>query len=581
MLEINTSVLSNYEIIEQIATGSFGVVSKALYIPNSTYVALKAFRLAKKPYEDYMNELKLAFRLNHPNIVKINDIFTEFGINYISYEYINGGNLRDLMEKSPIKNLEDIVKIITDVAKALDHVHGKGIVHRDIKPENILISYENEGVTYKLTDFGVSKFCSADRLLKTLVGSPAYMAPDIYRQAYDSRSDLYSLGVIFYELLFRKRPFSGSYADLMNDHLYKNVCFPQNDISEKIKYILSKLLAKKAESRYQSASELISDLEKVDKKDLYVINYKSSENNRNIFTSFVKPIGNHESLAISSLKYDEENDHILMINNKRMIIYKDNLDISFLFDKKNLKNCFFVNKRLFFYFTNSSIIKAHKVGEETKEEIIYASENIITEHQSDQKNQKIYFLCDNNVFYFSTNESNQINKIKNTEYLTFGNLKKLAIHKDKVIVITEKNDFYFLLEYDSKTFLLDNIVKIENKVGSLLSEKNDFILSCTNFSKKETYLYTFDENGLNKFFTIKKLIVKIRYFNNAIFLLSENGVLVKCEGNIVKKASIEDYKIKDFEIINKELILVFEKNNNNFLTIFNSNNIETEVITLY
>src|SRR3954467_3640701 len=207
--------IPGYRIIRKINQGGMSTVYLAIQISVGRIVALKVMNpgLTSDPAfnERFQREATIVGQLSHPNIVAIYDIGREADLNYIAMDYLPGGSVHDKM----INGLtgEEALRVTKEVANALDHAHEKGYIHRDIKPENILFRADNSAV---LSDFGVAKgIVGVSRMthVGTVVGTPHYMSPEQTRgQPTDARSDLYSLGVVFFEMLTGALPYQGEDA---------------------------------------------------------------------------------------------------------------------------------------------------------------------------------------------------------------------------------------------------------------------------------------------------------------------------------------------------------------------------------
>ncbi|MDR3555347.1 MAG: protein kinase [Syntrophobacteraceae bacterium] len=204
-----------YEILKEIGKGSMGVVYQARDPHIDRLVALKVLRPDRVSSEEFMKrfmkEAKAIGRLSHPNIVAVYDIGEDRGTAYIAEEYLEGLPLDLTMEKGRLST-QDIVAIGISVAETLDYAHRKGIVHRDVKPSNIIVLPDKH---IKLTDFSIAHIEDSESTVQTqageILGTPAYMSPEqVLGQAVDGRTDIFSLGVVLYELATGERPFKGS-----------------------------------------------------------------------------------------------------------------------------------------------------------------------------------------------------------------------------------------------------------------------------------------------------------------------------------------------------------------------------------
>jgi serine/threonine-protein kinase len=275
--------LGRYHIIREIGRGAMGVVYKADDPVIEREVAIKAIQLSFVVSEEekqlYLNrfyrEAKAAGKLNHPNIVTIYDVDEdkETGTPFIVMEYLEGTTLQEMLAQGLLLPLNDVNQIIMQVADALNYAHTQQVVHRDVKSANIMLL---PGLKSKIMDFGIARMASSD-LTKSgqFMGTPNYMSPEQIegKSAVDGRSDLFSLGVIYYLMLTGERPFSGdsftsiSYKIVHVDPLPPRTINP--GVPEPCNEILQRLLAKDPAQRYSSGADLITDLKKLNGLESY------------------------------------------------------------------------------------------------------------------------------------------------------------------------------------------------------------------------------------------------------------------------------------------------------------------------
>ena len=273
-MESGTKFLG-YEIVSPLGKGGMGEVY--LVRKNDEYYALKILSpaLAKSNPEyvkRFAREGKIAVRLRHPNLVAVYDVGynAEADCHYIVMEYVNGYDLRSAIALGGAMAPKDAIGIIAAVASALEAGESLGLVHRDIKPENIMV--ENDG-TVKLLDLGVAKARGTDSLNtmpQTVFGTPNYIAPEQAQDAskVDSRADVYSLGVVLYELLAGARPYERTnpkdvLARLLSPEELPDVRVKKPDVPEKLAAVLKLMLAKDAAKRIESASKLLEIFKKL------------------------------------------------------------------------------------------------------------------------------------------------------------------------------------------------------------------------------------------------------------------------------------------------------------------------------
>ncbi|MEA5533132.1 serine/threonine-protein kinase [Crocosphaera sp. XPORK-15E] len=253
---------SNYRILGKIGQGQFGQVYFALRRHRGDFVALKSLGPGF-PTNRFLREFAYLVSLRHPNIVACQAIEYHAKGRYLVMDYCEGGTLRNLMESSGQLSLEMSLKLIIDILAGLEQAHQHKIIHCDIKPENILLSLTEQGWTAKITDFGIAKLSQESLNLPPgsgYTGSPAYMAPERFYGKYSYGCDLYSVGIILYELILGERPFSGLPSDLMLAHLNQRIVVPER-IAEPLKAILIKALEKLPQRRFSSAKEMLNMVE--------------------------------------------------------------------------------------------------------------------------------------------------------------------------------------------------------------------------------------------------------------------------------------------------------------------------------
>jgi serine/threonine protein kinase len=254
-----------YEVVRELGKGAMGVVYLGKDPVIGRLVALKTIRAAAEDdleqrefSERFLREAQAAGTLSHPNIVTVHDVGEEDETSFIAMEYVEGKNLKQLVrEKAPL-SWDRIAEIIAHVAEALDYAHRRGIVHRDVKPANIIITPDG---AVKITDFGIAKI-ETSSLTETgqFLGTPNYMSPEqVTGEAVDGRSDLFSLGVVLYELLTKKKPFLGdnvtsiSYKIVHEDYARLQSVDPS--IPAEFDPIILQALAKDPAARYQRGSD--------------------------------------------------------------------------------------------------------------------------------------------------------------------------------------------------------------------------------------------------------------------------------------------------------------------------------------
>jgi eukaryotic-like serine/threonine-protein kinase len=269
--------ISHYKIIEKLGEGGMGVVYKAQDTKLDRLVALKFLpqHLTSDSVEKerFIHEAKSASSLNHPNITTIYEIDEFEGQMFIVMEYCEGKTLKEVIEKET-PSIKKVLEIAIQVCEGLTTAHKKEIVHRDIKSDNIMVTKDGQ---VKITDFGLAKLKGATRLTQTrsTLGTAAYMSPEQAQgEEVDQRSDIFSFGVVLYELLTKQVPFKGEHQaaivySIINEEPQPVARF-NNQVSTKLEDIVSKALSKDKEERYQHIDDLLADLRRERKSLDYV-----------------------------------------------------------------------------------------------------------------------------------------------------------------------------------------------------------------------------------------------------------------------------------------------------------------------
>lgn len=264
------SHLGRYQIISELGQGAMGVVYKATDPLIDRIVAIKTINLGlaqeeKDEYEGrFYQEAKAAGRLSHPNIVTIYDVGKSGEVAYIAMEFLQGRELRDILNDGQTLPVRQVLDIVIQVALGLAYAHEHGIVHRDVKPSNIMVIRDGH---VKITDFGIARMESASVRTQTgmVLGSPKYMSPEqVMGKLIDQRSDIFSLGVMLYEMLTGKAPFVGENVNAIMYQTLNGVppppCTVNSEVPDMLNFIVAKALAKGLDDRYQNAKDFADDL---------------------------------------------------------------------------------------------------------------------------------------------------------------------------------------------------------------------------------------------------------------------------------------------------------------------------------
>ena len=259
---------NRYEILERIGTGGMAIVYKAKCHRLNRLVAIKILKSDLAQNEEFRRrfnaESQAVAQLSHPNIVSVYDVSRGGDMEYIVMELIDGITLKQYMEKRGQLNWRESLHFITQIMRGLSHAHSRGIIHRDIKPQNIMVLRDG---SVKVADFGIACLAdSAQTLTQEALGSVHYISPEQARgDRPDARRDIYSSGVVLYEMLTGRLPFEGESAvSVAIQHLSSIPLAPREinpDIPEQLELICMKAMAPDLEHRYQSADAMIADLE--------------------------------------------------------------------------------------------------------------------------------------------------------------------------------------------------------------------------------------------------------------------------------------------------------------------------------
>lgn len=304
-----------YEITELIGVGGMADVYKAIDIMENRTVAVKILKDEFSNSEEFLrrfrNESKAIALLSHPNIVKIYDVGFTDEIQFIVMEYIDGITLKEFIDQQGVLRWKDALHFVTQILRALQHAHDKGIVHRDIKPQNIMLFSDG---TIKVMDFGIARFVRIDgkTLSDKTIGSVHYISPEQARgDMTDERSDIYSVGVMLYEMLTGRKPFDGDNpVAVALKHMEEEAVPPRDivpSIPEALEEIVIHAMERDPSRRYQSAAEMIKDIDSFKVDQTIYFGYKN--NNENTQTVHFSPVNNHDNNDYYDDDEDDEEDN--------------------------------------------------------------------------------------------------------------------------------------------------------------------------------------------------------------------------------------------------------------------------------
>lgn len=274
MLDLQNRTLGKYDVIKEVGRGSMGIVylghdaftGRDVAIKVALPEALQDEHGGTRYRKLFFNEAKVAGMLRHPNITSVYDAGVEEDICFIVMEYVAGGKtLHDHCQPDSLLPLDDVVRIVFKCARALDYANRKGVVHRDIKPRNILLTNEQE---VKLADFSIALMAhteATDTQVHGYIGSPLYMSPEqVLEENVGHQTDLFSLGVVLYQLLTGKHPFTGDTLPAIIHNITTRAHIPLTDLRPDLLpvlgHILDRTLKKSASARYKTGLDLAADL---------------------------------------------------------------------------------------------------------------------------------------------------------------------------------------------------------------------------------------------------------------------------------------------------------------------------------
>lgn len=313
------TILGNrYQIIRKIGDGGMAFVYQAKDKLLNRIVAVKVLRPEFADDEEFLakfkREAEAVANITHPNIVNVYDVGQEDKVHYIVMEYVDGQNLKEIIKNEGVLDEYTALDITKQIAQALSAAHKKGVIHRDIKPHNILIS--NEGRQVKVADFGIAKAVSNSTItnIGSIIGSVHYFSPEQAKgQPVAKNADLYSLGIVLYEMIIGRVPFRGdSPISIALQHINEDIEFTQEEktrIPHSVRTLISKLTEKSPEDRYQSAEEVIEDIEYIEK---------------NIDLDFIKEYDNYVTQKIDQDKLLAKSKNYHPNKNKKY--YEENLE---------------------------------------------------------------------------------------------------------------------------------------------------------------------------------------------------------------------------------------------------------------
>ncbi|MEG1286542.1 MAG: Stk1 family PASTA domain-containing Ser/Thr kinase [Clostridium sp.] len=305
---------SRYELLEKIGEGGMAEVYKARCNKLNRFVAVKILRKQFANNEEisqkFKKEATAIANLSDTNIVNILDVGTQDDIDYIVMELVNGKTLKEFINFNGSLGYITAIKIALQIAKALDCAHKNNIIHRDIKPQNILIT---ESGDVKVTDFGIAKSTDSSTITNTtsIIGSAHYLSPEQAKGTYvDCRADIYSFGIVLYEMVTGRLPFDGdSPVTVALKHLQENPVAPKDinsSIPDSLNKLILKAMEKEAVNRYQSAKDIIQDLQKIQQNPDVIIIDKSMKDDQHTIIMSAVSVDNNSNYINHSSKLEDD-----------------------------------------------------------------------------------------------------------------------------------------------------------------------------------------------------------------------------------------------------------------------------------
>ncbi|MGH4140611.1 Stk1 family PASTA domain-containing Ser/Thr kinase [Clostridium sp.] len=323
---IGKLLLNRYELLEKIGEGGMGTVYKAKCHLLNRFVAVKILKAELNDDEEFVGRFKKEAtsiaRLSHPNIVNVHDASEEEHINFIVMEYIDGKTLKSVIKENGRLSSVETVDIAFQVAKALECAHKNKIIHRDIKPDNIMIMEDN---MVKVMDFGIAKVDDSKTATNAngIMGTVRYLSPEQAKgNIADCRTDIYSLGIVMYEMVTGKVPYNAESAiSIAMMHIQEPVIPPKeiiSDIPENINAVIVKCMEKEPNKRYQTAREVADVLEKIKEHSNFETEMYSGQDDATMFMGAV--VGLDIPNDFTTLMSEPSEDEITMMNTDKEVL---------------------------------------------------------------------------------------------------------------------------------------------------------------------------------------------------------------------------------------------------------------------
>ena len=524
---------NRYELIEKIGSGGMSDVYKAKCTLLNRNVAIKILKDEFKNDDEFLKrfnvESQAAAGLSHNNIVSVYDVGVQGEIHYIVMEYVEGITLKAYLKENGPLPWEQAIDFATQIASAMQHAHRKGIVHRDIKPQNILVTKDN---VLKVTDFGIARAVSSFTMKvdDNSMGTAHYCSPEQARGGYtDEKSDIYSLGIVMYEMVTGKLPFEGdSSVSVALKHIQEEAVSPSDllpELPKAVEHIISKAMKKNSSERFATASEMLIELSMIKQDGKYVPGKKDDASETKVFsTKEVKEkINDYEgekevkrtsiekkAKKTSSKKEDRVAVIAALVSSFIVVGLISILAISFMFpsvlpwnrEKTEMKAPNLVGFTLEKAVEEYPELNIKKSGEEHSSE--YAEGVIIS--QTPEENSKIKSPFTIKVVVSMGNEDVKVPKIKNLEYR-------------EAIIKLEKDNILYTIEYEESSEIPENIVMdVSPAEGTSIKANLDVVTLTISAGNSQSYIVPNvldkDEEEAKSLITSRGFVVNVEYIDS-------------------------------------------------------------------
>ncbi|MBR4030735.1 MAG: Stk1 family PASTA domain-containing Ser/Thr kinase [Clostridia bacterium] len=531
---------NRYELIEKIGSGGMSEVYKAKCTLLNRSVAIKILKDEFKNDEEFLKrfnvESQAAAGLSHNNIVSVYDVGVQGELHYIVMEYVEGITLKAFLKENGPLPWEQAIDFATQIASAMQHAHRKGIVHRDIKPQNILVTKDN---VLKVTDFGIARAVSSFTMKvdDNSMGTAHYCSPEQARGGYtDEKSDIYSLGVVMYEMVTGRLPFEGdSSVSVALKHIQEEPVSPKeliHSLPSDVEHIILKAMKKASADRFATASEMLIELSMIKQDGKYTPVKNDDASETKVFsTKEVKEkITESEGEKSVSLqkrkevkkntKKEDRNAVIAALVSSFLVVgIISVLAISFMFpsvlpwnrEKTEIKAPNLVGFTLEKAIEEYPDLNIKKSGEEYSAE---HEEGVILSQTPEEKTKlKSPFTI--KVVVSMGNESVKVPKIKNLEYR-------------EAIIKLEKENILYTIEYEESTEIPENIVMdVFPKEGTSVKANLDVVTLTVSAGNSQSYIVPNvlgkDEEEAKSLITSKGFVVDVEHIDSE----QAKGVVVR------------------------------------------------------